>query len=237
MPVYTKQEDDALYPADLSLTEGEVALVKSIFGDEIDTDIVKKSYSARYKPGKDKGAKIPAQTFGKDSIRFYGAQYIQEDYSQIVYNIKADSNIFNFGCFIHEMTHIWQNQNDVPNKALEGENGYQYTLKAQSTFDDFGWEQQACLIEDYAREFLYPGKNRCAVRSFGKDDPRTLLLLQDVVEKRFPQAAETREALEAKRAAIAAAQPKGLTRLFKNLAARGKKVAPIVRSLRLPKFG
>jgi len=182
MPEYTKQEDDALYPPDLPLTAGEVALIKGIFGDEINTDIVKKYYSAKEKPG-DPGNVIPAQTFSKDSVKFYGPQYILEDYSKT-------NNIFNFGSFFHEITHIWQNQNDIPNKSSRRD--YQYKLTPQSSFDDFGWEQQARMIENYARQCLHPSSRILQA------DP----LLQKVVEDRFPEAKKTRAALQKQRRTV-----------------------------------
>jgi len=177
-----RDEDNINFPTPpgVPLTAGEAAFVKSIFGDAIDTRKVKKYYSAKVKPGTEKGFVIPAETFGDDCIKFYGPQYKVDDYSKT-------NNIFNFGTFIHEMTHIWQNQNNIPSKLLpDGSDIYNYTLTPTSTFSDFGWEQQAKLIENYARTYLYS-------TPVDKEDP----LLQKVVEDEFPQARKTRLKLEA----------------------------------------
>jgi hypothetical protein len=180
-----KTEDDVEFPCPAggaSLTSGEAAFVKSIFGDEVDTARIKKYYSPKEKPGTEKGFVIPAETFGDDSIKFYGPNYYEADYS------KA-RNIFDFGTFIHEMTHIWQNQNKIACKLLpENTDIYNYTLKPLSTFDDFGWEQQAKIIENYSRLYLYPNPTEVA-------DP----LLQKVVEAKFPQAAKARLKLQMKK--------------------------------------
>jgi len=196
---YTKQDDDKLYPCPVGkpLTTGEVALIKGIFGNEINTDIVRKYLYPEERPGVP-GKVIPAQTFGTDSIKFYGPRYISADYSQT-------DNIFNFGSFVHEMTHIWQNQTSAPHTD---DINYDYTLTPQSVFSDFGQEEQASIIEDYARQFLYSGKNPSPRRSFGKDDPRTLPLLKKLVEDNFPQAQKTRLAMEEqRRKAAPAARP------------------------------
>jgi hypothetical protein len=192
---YTKEMDDALYPsAALPLTAGEVELIKGIFGDAINTDIVRKYYSAKEKPG-DPGYLIPAQTFGEDSIKFYGPQYILEDYSKT-------NNIFNFGSFVHEMTHIWQNQNDIPNKSSRD---YEYKVTLQSVFDDdFGWEQQARMIENYARQNLHP-----ACRPLQADP-----VLQQVIEARFPQAKKTRLALQEQRRTVPKVKPPKVGQLY-----------------------
>lgn len=172
----SKDDDDALYPcpAGTPLTVGEIALVKGIFGDEIETGCIRKYFSAKEKPGTIAGYIIPAQTFGEDSIKFYGSQYHAPDYSKT-------SDIFNFGTFIHEMTHIWQNQQKVPAKVFDASSPYQYILTPHSMFDDFGWEQQARIIEDYARQNLH-------ANPAAQSGP----LLQKVVEDRFPQARLTR---------------------------------------------
>ncbi len=202
---YGKDEDDALYPGPpgIPLTDGETALIMGIFGDGIDTKNIRKYFSETEKPGSAAGYVIPAQTFGVDCIKFYGAQYASDDYSQT-------DDIFTYGTFVHEMTHIWQNQQRSRNKApyeasANDNNDYAYTLTPQTRFGKLGEEQQAKIIEDYARQFLYPkrppaeknGKYKPSfTQSVGMQDLYDLKLLQKVVEDAFPQARKTRMALE-----------------------------------------
>ena len=64
--------------------------------------------------------------------------------------------------FIHEMTHVWQYQNNIlnPTTAAIGEiinhhfdyaKAYKYTLDESKDLLDYKIEQQACIIEDYYR--------------------------------------------------------------------------------------
>jgi len=182
-----KHNDDRNFPSPPGepLTTGEVALVESIFGDEIKTKRVRLYFPGTAKPGTDPGYIIPAQTFGKYSIKFYSRQYHSVDYSR-------SPDAFKFGTFIHEMTHIWQNQQNVPCKTSTDNNKpYDYKLTPQSAFSDFSWEQQARIIENYALENLYP------IRPSNPDP-----LLQKVVEDRFPQARLTRLRPKTKHPAI-----------------------------------
>ena len=195
-----KLEDAKLYPSPpgIPLTAGEVALVKSIFGDEIDTKNVRKYFPEKMKPGTIKGYVTPAQTFGIDAIKFYGTKYQSEDYSQ-------SKDLYLYGTFLHEMTHIWQNQHPAPRAYSYT---YQYTLTPRSRFDGFSEEQQSSIIEDYARQFFYLKQSlntkgidtyipSCA-SDFNESSLRSLSLLRKVVEDKFPQARKTRLALEAK---------------------------------------
>jgi hypothetical protein len=193
---YSKGEDDALYPcpAGEPLTAGEAALIKGIFGNGIKTEHVRKYFSPKAKPGKDEGYIIPAQTFGTDSIKFYSARYKSTDYSQ-------SKDLFNYGTFVHEMTHVWQNQHHLRrafHNRLHPSYSYRYTLTPRSRFRNFSEEQQASIIGDYACQFLYPDRSARTETSPS--------LLQKVVEDKFPQARKTRLALEAQKKAILSAQ-------------------------------
>ncbi len=205
---YSKSEDDALYPplSGVPLTAGEAALLASIFGNGIKTENVQKHFSAKEKPGS-AGYVIPAQTFGVDCIKFYGAQYAANDYSQT-------DDIFKYGTFIHEITHIWQNQQrSLGNAVNDNQRGnnqtYEYPLAPDTDFNQLGDEQQAKIIEDYARQFLYlkrlpAQQGDTYLPSYTQDADNTaqlsLMLLQKVVEDAFPQARITRMALEARSA-------------------------------------
>ena len=85
-------------------------------------------------------------------------------------NISGPAYQENYGClkhssleafYIHEMTHIWQFQRSPGyfGKKLAKElmlhhfnymaKAYRYTLDEGKNFDDYGLEQQACIIQDY----------------------------------------------------------------------------------------
>jgi hypothetical protein len=66
---------------------------------------------------------------------------------------------------------------------------YAYTLDARSSWRDFGVEQQADIIEDYSKRWLYP-------RNLHLRHTRQDGLLARVVEDRFPEAQHTRLNLE-----------------------------------------
>lgn len=183
-----------------ALTAGEAAFVKSIFGEEIDTGRIRKHFSLR--PHRT----AAAGTYNATTVQFFGLQHFEADYS-------TTKNLFNYGMFIHEMTHIWQNSMSPLRKAFLGLRHptlkHAYKLTAKSRFKDFGIEQQGYIIEDYARACLFPDKGSRPARGDGTYLPclatdikpgslGNLALLQKVVEERFPEARKTRLALEAR---------------------------------------
>lgn len=160
------------------LTAGEAALVKSIFADQLDTSVVQKyflGYSRDIIP--DTAAEVPD---GR-TIKFYGALNHSLDYSQ--------EGLALYGAFLHEMTHIWQNQQNIIGHCTT----YEYVLAPTYRFIDYCREQQADIIQDYARRFLHPDR-----RSFWiKNTPENDQLLKNIVEEQFPQARLARLAHEA----------------------------------------
>ena len=166
------------------LTKGETEMVESIFGDEINTANIRKhfkdkSHITHVLPGK-VGTVLPPHSH----IDFFGKDVHSADYS------GDDSR--RAGLFIHETTHVWQNQNhnwrlDKLHKCRV----YDYTLKPTSTFRDFGVEQQAEIIEDYYKTWLH--KDGAARK--GKTLTANDSLLLKVVETRFPRAKKTRLSL------------------------------------------
>ncbi|MCE9508007.1 MAG: hypothetical protein K8R48_06820 [Alphaproteobacteria bacterium] len=188
-------KDTAVHTSLLSsapLTESEINLVHGLFGDAVNTGIVKKYF---YPPSLLMVSRVP----DRRSIQFYGNTCASPDYS-------LDQDIFKFGTFVHEMTHVWQRQT-AKTDALEMCHDYYYTLNSKSHFADFCVEQQAAIMEDYARRFLHSGHQSF----YAKDTPGHDLLLQKVVETQFPAARETRLAYEAQEhAKTAALKPKTL---------------------------
>ena len=80
-----------------------------------------------------------------------GAIY-RKDYSKAGVGLQA--------FFIHEMTHVWQYQNNILRVKLSAILGqirhfgnygkmYEYTLEEGKNLIDYGIEQQAAIVEDY----------------------------------------------------------------------------------------
>jgi hypothetical protein len=185
-----KDEIDNPIYAEEALIKGEVNIVKGIFGKEINTDFIRKYFSAGI-PGD------TARTYGTAKIKFYGSADRQSDYSQ------PEESVYLY-LFMHEMTHIWQNQRGmmrhVYNMLRHPARDHRYELSPQSRFKDFGVEQQADIIGEYAMVFL--GHN------YSFDIGCDKALLQKVVEDRFPEARKTRVALEAWRNSPQKSAPK-----------------------------
>jgi hypothetical protein len=173
------------------LTEGEAQLVTGIFGDEIDASRIRKHFKKDNHITHIFGSKTGTVLPFLNHIDIFGPYAISPDYS------KEDENLFGF--FAHEATHIWQNQNWVwSTKAM---NVYEFQLKPDSKFSDFGGEQQAEIIEAYAQRFIHPQGRKDATSETAAFDA----MLQKVVEDRFPQAQKTRIGLDAADAAQAPA--------------------------------
>ena len=87
--------------------------------------------------------------------------------------------------FAHEMIHVWQWQNRTqtgyhPLKAAsehgQGKDPYLFDIQDQTKFLDFGYEQQASIVEEYI-----------CCRALDRDAPRTQRL-HDMIAQSFPVA-------------------------------------------------
>lgn len=127
------------------LTAGETALARRVFGNSIDYDAVTIS----------EGKFIAFQPYGtamapNGHLYMYGCY--KDDYSHE--NDRWQSH------FIHEMTHVWQQQNKVLNPVAEAmklslkfrfnyDAAYDYKLDGKKDLLDYNMEQQASLVQDY----------------------------------------------------------------------------------------
>lgn len=162
------------------LTAGEAKVLKGIFGDEINTSGIRKHFRETSSPTHVIPGKIGMVCPPFSHIDFFGSANWSADYS------CEDKR--KFGLFVHESTHCWQGQ--TMTFPLHDLGRYDYMLTTNSCFNDFGTEQQADIIEDYAKTWLF----QQTTNHTAKD---TLLI--NVVEKRFPQAQKTRLALQTKK--------------------------------------
>ncbi len=160
------------------LRDGEKNLLTRVFGDAVNTSGIRLRFCAE-------AAAVTrdntAETFPDNVIRFYDQSYMSQDYS-------STQNIYNFGLFMHESTHIWQYQHGM----ITGSNPlvYQYRLSNDYTFPNYGIEQQAAIIQDYSRRFLFAGERRSywLPQSYGSDSAATDSLCNPLSKRLPPRA-------------------------------------------------
>ena len=119
------------------LTQGEVALARTIFGAAIDYDRVR-IIRGRWWPFQPKGV-VMAPT---GNIHFHPADpNWSDDFARERLSLQ--------GLFIHEMTHVWQSQKHGKYYLPLMRHPfcrYGYQLQAGRRFDRYGLEQQAEIV-------------------------------------------------------------------------------------------
>ncbi|MEZ0224678.1 MAG: hypothetical protein ACAH83_09005 [Alphaproteobacteria bacterium] len=178
------------------LTPGEEALLKGIFGDALNTTGLKQNFHPE--SFKD----IVGSASSGAAAEYWGAEQKSPDFSK-----EKEAN--RFGTFMHENAHVWQFQTnwqyfprfeeDEVEDPKDPEKAYRYPLDTKFKFTDYGVEQQAAIIEDYARYYLHPGKTLWylpKVYGRGEQMQARLPLLRKVVEDQFPAAKTARETFE-----------------------------------------
>ncbi|WP_435979647.1 type IV secretion protein Rhs [Psychrobacter sp. DM4] len=115
------------------LTDGEIILARSVFGEDINLDKVAlktawwvlKNYAVS----------------PNGNIYFSAADWI-EDFAQTTLSKQS--------WLIHELTHVWQLQQGI--KVVRGavfDRRYRYIIKTGKSFFRYGIEQQARMVQDY----------------------------------------------------------------------------------------
>lgn len=119
------------------LTEGEIALVRSVFGDAIDPAAVRLIRGKFWPFQPPRTAMAP---MGRIHFHPDGGGW-SEDYSKEPLGLQ--------GFFIHEMTHVWQTQKGgkfyLP-LMRHPFCRYSYRLVAGRPFEQYGIEQQAEIV-------------------------------------------------------------------------------------------
>jgi hypothetical protein len=124
------------------LTDGEVEMAKAFFAAQLDTtDITIRAVRGKKSMGVN------------NQISMSESKY-SDDYA------KVDS-VHTKSVFMHELTHIWQEQNgvDLPRKAISSffkfggnySESYKYDLNKERLFKKLTIEQQAKMVADYYR--------------------------------------------------------------------------------------
>lgn len=167
------------------LTSAEIDLLQQLFAGSIDYAAVR-VHARRYLPFQPEGVAM-----APNGSIFFSAAHFSADFSA--------EPLLRRAWFVHEMVHVWQHQNKVtqdlrllggfalatglygrrgPASGLAGRYLYEYDHcrapqpGAALELGDFGYEQQAMIIEDYYR--ASNGKDRIGLSRY--DDPRTGLL-------------------------------------------------------------
>lgn len=138
------------------LTPGEIEMAQTIFGKNIDYTEVRINKGIKLLPGQESISKFLGQhnigdrAHAKGSNIYYPPGQYSEDFS------KSGSQ----HTFIHEMTHVWQHQQNpvgsfVKNiasfaaKGFEYDRLYSYKIDPDKKFSDYNHEQQAQMAADY----------------------------------------------------------------------------------------
>lgn len=131
------------------LTAGEIALAKTVFGDSVDYGAVWLHDRRILPPGlQDKHQAVA----NGNHISFPRSAYASD------FGTETDAK--KQSVFIHEMTHVWQHQNRVLNTAWEAtketlkhkfnySKAYFHKLDPAKDLTDYGFEQQAAIVQDY----------------------------------------------------------------------------------------
>lgn len=170
------------------LTAGEISMAAAIFGDQLDYKkirVINRKFGIfSFKNG--------GRTF-LNTVNISGTAYC-DDYSRQAPHLKA--------FFIHELTHIWQYQTRplwlASNAIEEGLRynfnyktaAYTYKLDLRKKFTDYGYEQQASIIEDFFRlcwHGLRSHNGRCQNANLGVRD--RLKYYRKILSPHFPPVA------------------------------------------------
>ncbi|WP_144240812.1 hypothetical protein [Dyella japonica] len=127
-----------------SLTRGEEAMARTVFGDSIDYRKVKIRHGSYWLLGRFQREDTAVTPDG--NIHAPHPIY-RDDYSA---GTGADRRLF-----MHEMVHVWQFQRDYAVKlnglrvSSRGRIAYQYQLSPESRLADYNMEQQGDIMADY----------------------------------------------------------------------------------------
>lgn len=119
------------------MTAGEISMSEEVFADDIDYASVR-VHRKTYFPGRPRGEAMAPN----GNIYFHPDDYL-DDFSTAGVGTRA--------WFLHEMTHVWQDQQGM-NVLLRGafNRNYNYLpLLPGARFSGFGVEQQGDIVRDY----------------------------------------------------------------------------------------
>ncbi len=124
------------------LTDGEKEIVRAIFGNQFNTDVVWVHLSPL------SYTDVAGAVASSTEVYFYG-------YNRSLDYSKEDTG--KLSTFIHEMVHIWQFQTERRYTVVVNDI-YKYKIEAGDRYESFNIEQQAAMMEDYFLYFTRPDK-------------------------------------------------------------------------------
>ncbi|MFC5569356.1 SpvB/TcaC N-terminal domain-containing protein [Lysobacter yangpyeongensis] len=144
VPLYSQPRTSEPHEIDLAsggsrgLTKGEKEMARSVFGDDLDYDKPRIFRKKAYFFQPNDRAMTPD-----------GNIYFHPD-DQGYHDDFSNSDIYSQHTFIHEMTHVWQNQQGINVRTAAFNRSYDYwPLQSGKKFGDYGLEQQAQMTSDY----------------------------------------------------------------------------------------
>ena len=159
---------------DRALTNAETSFAKQVLGSDFKTQDIRLHFCQNANP-----PSLAKTRNMLSAVYFFEGKNHSKDFTHAPDIEKS--------IFLHEMTHLWQTQNygfarDFLRMAEK--RGYDYSVNYGDTFDDFGTEQQAAMIEDYYMHFL--AKDEMGSYRPYIQNPKNLRALKSVVESQFP---------------------------------------------------
>ncbi len=147
------------------LTEGEITMLKKMFGDSIDYSVVR--------------------VFLKKYIFFQQKRIVMAPNGNIYFHPKGELYRDDFskntnwalqGLFFHEMTHVWQHQKGINVRRAALNRNYNYLpLDTSKRLEDYGLEQQGEIVAHYyllsRYDFRIPSGNPTSIEDYEKVVP------------------------------------------------------------------
>ena len=191
----TEYIDSSIYLGRIRTDAGEVFETKSRDLSPREQYLVKEFFSQTL-PGRDMDVTLMRMHFNQIGCASIAAGVPGGDFFNSVYVRMRGSddytkdNVVRFGTFMHEMTHNWQHQGF--GYQTDYSKGHIRTFALHRDFEQYGPEQQAHIVGDYARYFLHTAQDT------GKrwDRPLYTSQLKRIVEGHFPGAKRLREHFE-----------------------------------------
>lgn len=191
----TEYIDSAIHLGRIRTDDGEVFETKSRGLSPREQYLVKEFFSQTLL-GRDMDVTLMRMHFNKIACVSIAAAVPGGDFYNSIYLRRRDSddftkdNVVRFGTFMHEMTHNWQHQGF--GTQTDYSKGPVRTFPLHRDFEQYGSEQQAHIVEDYARYYLHTAKDT----THRWDRPFYTSQLKRIVEDHFPGAKRLREYFE-----------------------------------------
>ena len=185
------------------LVDDEIAVARTIFGDQIDYSVVKIFNRPHFGISLNKVFDWARGRMGVNAVpNVFGISPNGNVYIDRPAEYSADFSKSETGSvlFMHEMTHVWQMQRgmNLRRKAadalLQGDfnydHMYDYNITAHDDFYDFNFEQQARIVENYIQDRrmiqAFSGKDESHRASYLRKPCESLIALENKLIQQLP---------------------------------------------------